>query len=598
MTTRLMPFVVRQRRALAICLGGALFSGALAQIDALVLGYVVDHVTSATASDSNSAFAIMATASIILLAKQIVTAFVQFWQSYSGERIKTSVAANLTTYAVGRLLHTSIAVLGGGGDSVAALTLRIDRCAESLGRSVKNLVSDILPLMITAIVSLVLLFVQNTWVGFVAALVVPVYFSLSWHQARQQRGVRRAIQADRERLAGRIACALTAIPIVKSFGREHYEWHRVGESAAALSRLELQHHRVNRIYDTLKTASESLGAAAALLLTAYLILEGDLSPGAIPLTLLLYRNVTAPVRELHRLYDEHNEALALSDEFFRTADASQPEEPLVTARREHVLEVTTPPSVTISGVTFRYPGQDKNALEDVSMTIKPNSITAVVGLSGAGKTTIANVICGFYRQQAGTISWNDDDLDAVDLKQRRAAVGLVTQFPYVFDGSLADNIAYGCESASRAEVEAAATAAGLHRLQHGRSGLDRRAAGASGGEAQRIGIARAFLKDAPFLILDEPTASLDASTALEVQRAIERLAQGRTVLVISHNLALMLAADIIYVVDDGKVVQAGTHGQLVTQQGRYRDMMRDHADALRLPSLLTQTIGLTASLQR
>jgi ATP-binding cassette subfamily B protein/subfamily B ATP-binding cassette protein MsbA len=229
--------------------------------------------------------------------------------------------------------------------------------------------------------------------------------------------------------------------------------------------------------------------------------------------------------------------------------------------------------LVFENVTFGYE-RDRPVLQDVSLDVLPGKVVAIVGSTGAGKTTLVNLLPRFFDPWLGKVLLDGHDLRAIQVKNLREQIALVLQEPFLFPLTVAENIAYGRPNASRTEIESAARAANAHEfimnLPEGYdTHLGERGATLSGGERQRLAIARAFLKDAPILILDEPTSALDAVTEKLLLQALARLMHGRTTLIVAHRLSTIRHADMIIVLEHGQVVEMGTHDELLLGDGRY-----------------------------
>lgn len=302
----------------------------------------------------------------------------------------------LSQTAISKILSYELGFFSDEGNQTGKLQTRIDRGVESLMKLVQNFFIDILPLFANALVALVVMFVANKWVGMVALAILPVYFWLSSRQADRLQGVHRGLQKLRESKNHGLITIIDSIVVIKSFVREAYEAEKQADTQAKLVNAQLVTRKTNFRYDGLKTFVEQIGVVVIIVLTAYLVLDRQISIGAIMFHILLFNNVSAPIRQLHRIYDEMNEALTYSEGFFAILDADDQRE------RPGLLE----PGDNLRGqfelrnVNFTYPCGTA-ALHDVSMTIQAGKTTALVGLSGAGKSTIINLLCQFYRPNGG-----------------------------------------------------------------------------------------------------------------------------------------------------------------------------------------------------
>ena len=290
-----------------------------------------------------------------------------------------------------------------------------------------------------------------------------------------------------------------------------------------------------------------------------------------------------PVRNLSQLWPSAMPGIAAANRIFAAIDAK----PAITdAPGARVLKVVRAPSggaVRFSQVGFAYHDATDSAVSGIDLDIPPGSKVALVGPSGAGKTTIFNLLLRFYDVDAGSIAIDGVDIRGVSLASLRANIGLVTQEPILFDESVADNIALGHLGASRAAIEAAAKNAAAHDfIMELPQGYDTRVGEGglklSGGQRQRIAIARAMLKNAPILLLDEATSALDTGSERQVQEALNRLMAERTTIVIAHRLSTVLDADRIYVLARGGVAESGTHAELMAHGGLYAELYRHNLD--------------------
>ena len=243
-------------------------------------------------------------------------------------------------------------------------------------------------------------------------------------------------------------------------------------------------------------------------------------------------------------------------------------------------------NIVFEDVSFAY-DEDNPVLKKLSLEVPAGKTVALVGPSGAGKSTVLNLVMRFFEPASGRVLIDDQDISGVRFDSLREAIALVTQDPILFDDSIRANISYGNPDASNEEIEAAAKAAAAHdfimTLPNGYDTSVKEAGNAlSGGERQRIAIARALLKDSPILLLDEPTSSLDSKSESKVQDALKRLMEGRTVLMIAHRLATVRHADIIYVLQNGEIIQSGSHDELIATEGLYSELYRTQ--------VLTQTV--------
>jgi ABC-type multidrug transport system fused ATPase/permease subunit len=486
----------------------------------------------------------------------------------------------LAQYAVERILAYNYTFFASDDNATGKLQTRIDRGVESLTGFVQNIFIDLLPLFANAILALVLMYSANFYVGLVASVIMPVYFLLSWRQALLLKGVRRGLRALREQKTNGLFNIIESIIVIKSFVREEYESAKQYELQQALVKAQLKQRKTNYAFDAMKTFAEQVGVVLIIILTAYLVLDQQMTIGAIMFHILLFNNVSAPIRQLHRIYDQMNEALTYAEGFFEILDADDAIEESGMLIADDLLG-----EFELRDVSFVYPNGTQ-ALWDVNMTIPAGKTVAFVGLSGAGKSTLLNLLCKFYAPTRGKIFLDGKDILDYDTHLLRRKIGLVLQKNHIFRGSIEENIKYGFMRATQDEVIAATKKAYLHdqieKLPHK---YESEAQSLSGGQQQRIAIARLFLKDPPIIFLDEPTASLDAVATEQIKNSLDAIKENRTTVVISHSISQIIDSDVIYVLKEGRVVEIGSHADLYEKGGTYFEIFNASARSLNLDKI-------------
>ena len=581
---QLIPFIRPYRMMMYGTLFLTLIGALMAQVNPLVLKYTVDEVTELTQlpNPMDEGIHVLVIISSILLGKELLNIFIQFGQKFYGEKIRINTSSVLAQTAIDKILTYSVAFYTNENHESGKLQQRIDRGIESLTKLVQNFFIDILPLFSNAMIALVIMYMQNVYVGLVSTIVVPIYFAVSSMQAKKLSGVRRQLRNQREQKTSGLLNLINSIMVIKSFVREKFEGKKQYDLQMQLMESQMFTRRTNFVYDGMKTFIEQFGVVLIILLTVYLVLDQQMTIGAIMLHILLFNNVSAPIRQLHRIYDDMNDAMIYAEGYFEILNADDQTEPNGT-----FVEKNIKGKFDLQNIDFTYPNGTK-ALHNVSMTFENGKTTALVGLSGAGKSTVINLLCKFYLPDSGNILLDEVNLDEFDNTSLRNDIGLVLQKNHIFQGSIEDNIRYGNMNASFEEIETAAKKAYLHdqivelpeQYKHDATQL-------SGGQQQRIAIARLFLKDPPIIFLDEPTASLDAIATEQIKNSLDAIKEGRTVVIISHSLSQILDSDCIYVMEKGTVVESGTHDELIGLQGSYREIFDASARSLNLDKLFS-----------
>lgn len=554
-----------------------------AQINAWILRYAINALNNVV--ENHKSFAdgmdILLIVGAVLFGKEILNFIIQFGQKYYGEKLRINVSRDLSQEVIDRILSYRMAFFTRSDNQPGKLQSRIDRGVDSLTQLMHNFFIDILPLFATSFVALIIMLRANLYIGLVALAVMPIYYYINIKQASRLKGVRRKIKKLKENKSHGILGILNSILIIKSFNRQKIESVKQMELQSKLSDTQMKTRRTRFVFEGSKSFVEQIGVVVIIILSSYFIIRGEMTIGAIMFHILLFNNVSAPIRQLHRVYDQMNDALIYSESFFDIINADKEEKEV----SGNYCPLKIEGHFQLKDVNFTYPDNDNDnqTLHNISIDILPDKVTAFVGLSGAGKSTLINLLDKFYLPDSGEISLDGVSLKEYDTECLRENIGLVLQKNHIFDGSIEENIRYGNPEATSEEIVVAAQRAYLHEQimtmpqQYRTSALT-----LSGGQQQKIAIARIFLKNPPIIFLDEPTSSLDAISTEQIKNSLDAIKKGRTVIIISHSISQIIDSDCIYVIKDGFVVESGTHEDIYQLNGAYKEIFDAMARSLNL----------------
>lgn len=568
----LIPYVKPYKGMIGSTLFLTLIGSFAAQVNPLLVNETVTRVEELLKQPDpfENGMQLLLIITLIMLANELLNIGIQFGQKYFGEKIRIKVGSDLSQAAVERLLQYKMSFYAEPNNKTGLLQTRINRGIESLIRLVQNFFLDILPLFSTAIIALVIMYNANLYVGLLATIIVPAYFFVSQKQARRLKGWRTDLRDQRERKT-----------VIKSFVKEKHEGDKQYEVQMEMLNNQLQTRKTSYVYESLKSFIQQIGIVLIIILTVFLVLNGQMGIGAIMMHIMLFRNVSAPIGQLHRIYDQISDALIYADGFFEVLDNEDAIEIGGNLKAEKVNG-----AFEIKDLNFTYPN-GKQALNNINLEIRNGKTTAIVGLSGAGKSTLINLLSKFYKPDNGIIYLDGINLEEYENGSLRNNIGLVLQNNHIFDGTIFDNISYGKSNATFEAVVAASKKAYLHdQVLSLPDEYNTNASNLSGGQQQRIAIARLFLKDPPIIFLDEPTASLDAIATEHIKLSLDAIKENRTVVIISHSLSQIVDADLIHVLKEGELVETGSHEELYRLKGEYRKIFDASARSLNLDKMI------------
>ena len=579
----LIPYVKPYKGMIGGTLFLTLIGSFAAQVNSLLVNETVTRVEALLKQPDpfENGMQLLLIITLIMLANELLNIGIQFGQKYFGEKIRINVGSDLSQAAVDRLLQYKMSFYADPNHQTGLLQTRINRGVESLIRLVQNFFLDILPLFSTAIIALIVMYNANLYVGLLATIIVPAYFFVSQKQASRLKGWRTELRSQRERKNHGLINIIDSITVIKSFVKEKHEGEKQYEVQMEMLNNQLQTRKTSYVYESLKSFIQQIGIVLIIILTVFLVLNGQMGIGAIMMHIMLFRNVSAPIGQLHRIYDQISDALIYADGFFEVLDNEEAIEIGGNLKAENVRG-----AFEISNLNFTYPN-GKKALSNINLEIRNGKTTAVVGLSGAGKSTLINLLSKFYKPDDGIIYLDGIDLEEYENGSLRNNIGLVLQNNHIFEGTIFDNISYGKSNATIEEVVEASKKAYLHdQVLSLPDEYHTNASNLSGGQQQRIAIARLFLKDPPIIFLDEPTASLDAIATEHIKLSLDAIKENRTVVIISHSLSQIVDADLIHVLKEGELVETGSHEELYNLKGEYRKIFDASARSLNLDKMI------------
>ena len=565
-----------------IALGGALAVMSLASLAAtaipVCLGMLVNAINNEDIPRSDRARTAATFLGIIGLA-YVIREGLNVLRRYLVERTCTRISRDMCIRVIGHLMRVDLSCVA--HEQVGSLHGRIMRSVDGFVRFLKITFLDFLPAILTGTFALVAALTKRPGIALAMAGVAPISLGLTLWQLVTQKGVRLGLLRVCERMDGTVVEQLAGLDYLRAANTSDREIARIEQVAEGKRVTELRHHFEMSLFGSGKALNEGLFHLIVIAAAVALSLRGEISYGDILTFSILFLNVMSPLNEVHRFIDEaHESSLKVGD---LSELLSRPEDPSFSPKdpREPRLEPGEPLFVA-EHLTVDYASSDgrkRRALNGLTLTLRHGETIGVAGRSGCGKTTWLRVLMRLTHPSSGYAAFGGVPLESVSREAIGRLVGYVGQNPFVFSGTITENIAYGRDDASPDQIRRAARLACLHDdilLMPG--GYDARVAergqNLSGGQRQRIALARVFLKNPPILILDEATSALDTISERKIQQAIAKTRADRTTILVAHRLSTLIDTDRILVFHDGQVVEHGHYDDLAARNGVFADLVR------------------------
>jgi ATP-binding cassette, subfamily B, bacterial len=576
-----LRWVKPHRYAAALLFFLALFTAGLQMIEPLFMRYIIDKVLLNQTLDTAGRFAKLNMAGGLFLTLIVVSNLTDAFKGYRQRLLNIRVMLTLRRALFERMLHLPLPRLWEmkTGGILSRLTGDVDTTTGLLQMAI---VSPSVSL-IRLVIAIVVLMTLNWRLALTAMAIIPGVMLISFISARRIRPIYRSLRKDAEIIDGHVGETFSGIRVVRAFRREMHELLDYMRGRHTVLRKEMFAQRREMVIWTSWGLLLGMVNVVIVWYGGYLNVRGRASIGDIMAFQWYTFLLLNPVWQIVNSFSELQRSLAAMERVFEVLgmEADKPDRPDAVDAPKILREVT------FENVEFEY-REGRPVVQDLSVTVPAGSVVALVGRSGAGKTTVTDLVARFHDPTRGRILVNGTDVRQFRLRTYRELLAIVQQDVFLFDGSVRDNIAYGRHHATDAEVEDAARRANAHefieRLPEGyETFVGERGVKLSGGQQQRLAIARAVLASPQILILDEATSNLDTESEQLIQASMAELLAGRTTFVIAHRLSTVRRADMILLLEEGRIVERGTHESLMTAQGIYHEMVVRQMEAQRDP---------------
>lgn len=540
-------------------------------VNPVLSGKIVDSIVQNIQNQTGD-FSVIGFLLVLTISADVLITFIQNIAGYLGDVLSSKLNTFMTSKFYQHVLALQIEYFDThvSGEIIS----KLQRGIANITDFINDLLNNFLPFFLTAFFTVFFIATFSLELGLLLAILFPIYIIISDKSSKNWMKKSEVMNKIQDMLQGRIAESITSIRIVKSFFRQNLEHQKYLEYRKDIEKLTAAQSREWHAFDIFRNLILNFVLFAIYAYIVYHTFNGRYTIGEMTLLIGLVNQARWPLFAMSYILGRIQAATAGTKDFFDilTEEVKIKDKPNAFELKDVEGEIE------FNGVTFGY--QDaKDVLKDISFKLNKGQKLAIVGESGEGKSTIANLVLRFYEPKSGSISIDGKNVQDVKLNSLHRNISIVMQDSILFSGTIEENIKYGREGATREEVEAAAIAANAHdfiiKFEKGyETEIGERGVKLSGGQKQRLSIARAILKDSPILILDEATSSLDSKAEAEVQKALSELMKGRTTIIIAHRLATIRNVDQIIVLKGGDIVEVGSPSELIQKDGIYAELVK------------------------
>ncbi len=552
-----------ERKFLVLATFLMLVAGILTNLPAVILGKLVDKVVDNPSFSFNASLPFVGSIIIAIIIRESLT----IWRKYLVHKVTTQTDKKQTVRAVEHLLKTELETLG--EQQIGSLNGRIFRSIQGLVK--------FFPIFFSGVAALGIAFFQKPFLTSFMILVIPLGLFIIIKQISSQKGIRVSLIRGKERIDGSVVEMLGGIETIRALNTTSLEVAKITEISEGMRQTEIKHHLWMSLFDAAKYFNEGFFYILVITISIFLSAQGVISKGDILVYSILFQSIVSPLREIHRILDQaHESSIAVNDLYellARPIDQSFTANQVVTStdHSQQALEITN--------LSFSFAKRQTAPIHSINLSVKKGENIGIAGASGCGKTTFIKLILKLVHGYQGEIKLFGKDLTELTRANLAEKIAYVPQKPYIFSGSIRENVAYGAQKADDQQILNALKKANIfNEVQAVLGGLEGRVGengnNLSGGQRQRLAIARLLLKSPELIILDEATSALDNTNEAKIQSNLTESFRSKTIIIIAHRLTTLKDCDRILVFDKGRIVQEGTYQGLSRQEGLFRNFLK------------------------